>query len=189
MSEVEPSPEPGSVVKPSEPRRLGPWLAIGSLAVVLALAVGFFLRSGTEQPGPRAICQALEQAGTVSDCRARTGGADHGMPVVEVARFRVSFQGRKAYSGTLARFGSVPDLERYLAAARDDQRAAARKIAAATEIGSGGRTRGEDVLKELVPVQFRNDERLLAVHLVPIYGGPQPGARDQVAAIQAAVSH
>ena len=155
---------------------------------VAALAVigGRWLRS-SRQPGPREICHSLEQRGVVAKCRARSDWAKHNVRIPVAATFVVKHNGRQAYSGILAELRNPQDLERFLAAAEEEHRGSARKIAAATEIGSEGRTPASEVLADLKVVQARNAQALLALHLVPLYGGPQSQAQAQVEAIRAAL--
>jgi hypothetical protein len=149
------------------------------------LALG--VRSVRGQHDPIVICRSLEDAGVVTRCRARDDTVEYGVRVKQLAEFELRVGGRKAYSGTLASFRDVRDMQHFLRAAAEQHRQNAAKIGAATEIGSHGKVAATDVLNELVPVQVENAQRRLAVDLAPFYGGPQPAARPEVEAVRAAV--
>ena len=158
------------------------------MLVAAALAVaGWLWQQSSRNPDPREICHSLERRGVVSRCRARSDWVKYAVRIPLAATFLVMHDGRHAYSGVLAQFRNPKDLEHFLVAAREEHRRSARKIAAATEIGSEGRTPATEVLADLQLVQARNDRALLAVHLVPLYGGPHPQVKGQVEAIRAAL--
>ena len=157
---------------------------LGAAAVA---AVGWQWLRTARGRDPRQICQSLEQRGVVSKCRVRVDWVQNGVRIPQASTFLVQHDGRHAYSGILAQLRNAEDLEHFLAAAQEEHNRSARKIAAATEIGSEGKTPATEILAELKTVQARNDEALLALHLVPLYGGPQQQARGQVEAIRAAL--
>ena len=160
-------------------------VALGAAALLVAVLLS---RTTTNRPDPKSICRSLQDASVVSDCRARQDSVEYGVRVVSRARFVVQYKGRKAYSGIVAEFKDVEDLVRFLAAANEEQQRAARRTAAATEIASDSTVAAPQVLAELRSVQIRSDRRKLAVHLVPVYGGPQQAVQGQVEAIRTSIA-
>jgi hypothetical protein len=185
-----PMPDPSdstTSLRSSGPRRYL-WRLAGALgAVALVVATVCIVRSLGARDDVMLICRALERAGAVARCAGQRSPIAYGVQAEQVVRFQVKNDDRRAYLGTLARLRDQERLRQFLRLSAEADRKAARKTAAAAEIGSGGKIPGISVLAALAPIQIANLERCIAADLKPVYGGPHQAVAQQVEAIRTGI--